>query len=168
LIGWLPFENIEYTDYCAACLFGYFVCDTICGFVFYELKQSDIVHHACGLCMTAAAVHFLPLPEWYGRLLSVEFSTILFNLSWLIGEAKGSETAVKLLQYCFALAFFILRVVGLPLMYYELYVEDKLKVIGKAIEIPFVLVILLQWYWFKQIVDKVTGVRPKRSAPKEA
>ena len=125
------------------------------------MKRSDVIHHICGLSLSGAAVYFFPIPEWYGRLLLVEISTIFFHSAWLMREANVSTRVITLLEYTFATCFFALRIILLPYYFFVLVKENALQSVGITFVCAFIVVILLQFYWFTFILDKVLKPRKK-------
>ena len=145
--------------------FGYLVGDTLmyaipeamCG------RYEYVLHHILGLSLTASAALVRgPMVRMSAHMLMLELSGIFLTFSWLFRNFGWRDTAVvKILEYCFSLAFFLLRIVHLPLTIfaYRHQFLTEYRLLG-AIFIP---VTAMQFFWFYKILGHLTGKKKDKS-----
>jgi hypothetical protein len=147
--------------------FGYLFSDTLLYALpeaLYRKNREYLYHHSLGLCLFLAVPYLSPdLSPYCGRILIMESTSIFFTTAYLLRNyGFSSSPLVPLLEFCFALDFFLVRVVN----GFDLYVhilsdltfvkhENPAKAaLGYGLAILFVPILAMQVYWMIVIIKK--------------
>ena len=125
-------------------------------------NTSNILHHVIGITlMNAGVISVARSEDNVGVLmLLTELSTVLLDVSWLLRTFGMHKSRVyNGVMLAFATAFFVLRVVMIPVFVRHLrnHVKPLWRRLGRAGPGSLAVLILLQWFWFVKIVQKVAA-----------
>ena len=166
-----PIKNVEISNV----VFGtYLIIDLVYVIQKYpKLGGIDtIVHHIVFLTCSIINGWYGLLPFAYSWLIVGELSTIFLNLRWFfIKTGRGGNTQTfRLIQYIFAITFFVTRVLIYVGGVYNLFYQQRSIIINDIFErkhndVPAIFVIvtitfvgvgcILNLIWFQKIVWKV-------------
>lgn len=169
------YRDVDYGELYVAIIpftLGYFIADLIM-YTIPEALQGRYVyffHHVFAVVLlvgvfeaNAVVVRFLP------HMLIMETSTIFFTTAWFLRlwGYRGS-IMVKLSEMMFVLMFFLIRIVHVPSFLFT--IREHLVSMGLA-RFFFAPVLLLQAYWFVQIVltlsSRGVGGKPNKGDDKK-
>lgn len=148
---------------------GYFVGDTLC-YAIPQMWRKDfefIVHHILTLWIISSAIwgpgHFC---RYIPHLLLADTTNIFFNTAWLLRLIGWQgHSFVTFLELAFALSFFLVRAIHLPLIFFAIQLVPDADQLGWA-RLPMMPIACLQWYWFTIIV-RTTYQRLRGSGKKK-
>lgn len=154
------YDMVDYTQLYVIIIpftLGYFISDL----VIYTLPEAMqgrytyFLHHVFALVLLvgvfeadSVVVRFLP------HMLLMELSTIFFTWAWFLRLwGYRASLIVKVLEMLFVVAFFLVRIVHVPVFLY--CIRNHLQSMGIC-RFFFGPVILMQVYWFGKIVITLT------------
>jgi hypothetical protein len=137
---------------------GYFLHDLVAIAPSWRLHVSDVFHHILSLStMSITLTQLDSLHSFVAPLLLVDASTIVLNIMWFQRELNVGASHAKKLELLFAVMFFCLRIIWLPMYLWETRTAEpeKFHALGKVGESALGGVVVLQYYWFSLIVKKL-------------
>lgn len=134
---------------------GYLIFDLISSYKMILERPSDLIHHVLGVGIGIASLKKI-INKYVHYLVIVEGSTIALDISLILKELNFEDTIMyRLSGYSFALLFFALRVVWMPLFsLYLLKIEPGLYDNFGLMKYGYIIVIFLQFYWFNLILKR--------------
>jgi len=145
--------------------FGYIMADTLF-FTLPEImkgKYEYLIHHGAslglyrGLLLTGG-----PIVRFIPHFMICESSNAIFNTAWFLRNGGGKDSVVLgLLEKLFAVAFFVLRIINLPISIYIMLTLPGIEVLGyyRYVLVP---IMGLQFMWFYMIIIALMKkMRPK-------
>jgi hypothetical protein len=140
---------------------GYLMGDTLCYALpeMFQLRFEFFVHHVLTLYLILTS---MTGPGYFCRyiphLIICDTTNIFFNIAWVLRRCGYKNSGiVSALEIIFAITFFFVRVVNLPLVFVQAMLHPSVVEWGLA-RFTLLPIILMQWYWFAKIVG---GVRKK-------
>ncbi len=152
--------------------FGYILGDII----FFTIPQmlvgefEYLIHHVAALVLyrglligQGAIIRFIP------HFMICETSNTIFNTCWFLrnNEDYKNSSILPTLEKCFAIAFFILRIVNLPFAIYCLWQLPSTHNVGiyKWVMVP---ILGLQYYWLVLIIKALKKKMGGRSSSSDS
>ena len=93
-----------------------------------------------------------------------EASNAIFNTAWFIRNGGGNDSAIlRFLEKMFAIVFFVLRIINLPVSIYAMLNLPGIEVLGyyRYVLVP---IMGLQYMWFYMIIKALLKkMRPKKT-----
>jgi hypothetical protein len=134
---------------------AYLVSDTL----FFALAEAlhgkfeFVIHHVMTIYLVASSVSAPgEITRYIPHLLICDTSNLFFNTAWLLRLYGYRDTAiVRALEYLFVIAYFIARVINLPLMFYALSLQPHFASLGYA-RFTLLPIVIFQFYWFHKII----------------
>lgn len=151
------FDHAAQNCYFIPISFGYMVADTIF-FTFGEVMQGKyeyLIHHTMSLILVSSIMQCpSPLARYITHVGICESSQIVFNTVWMLKLGKEPSPLVPYFEILFAVVYFFVRVVNLPLM--TLAVTYQRSEFYSNV-VTFILwpIVLMQFYWFYKIIKSV-------------
>ena len=121
-----------------------------------ELKKGKyeyMIHHVAsivlyrGLLLTGG-----PMIRFVPHFMICEFSNAIFNTAWFIRNGGGNGSLIlRVLEMLFAIVFFILRIINLPISVYIMWNLPGIDELGwyRYVLLP---ILGLQYMWFYMII----------------
>jgi hypothetical protein len=146
---------------------GYLFADTLCYAIpqlLYTRNVEYLIHHMLAVSLVIAGM-FAPgsLNRFIPHLLICDTTNIFFNVAWLCRAAgfQGS-TVVTCLEVSFALSFFFIRGIHLPIAFVALANSEESMFLGFA-KNTLLPIVLMQWYWLAKILSTLVNRISKKS-----
>jgi hypothetical protein len=134
---------------------AYFAHDLISTLPDWGRNPADIAHHVAGVVLTASPLVSAPATALGHHLLVTELSTPLLNSMWFLRKA-GAEggRAYKAAAALFVAAFFVTRLLYLPVLTYCVLAYAGGHLLATAPHLPVLLLALsgLNVWWWGKIV----------------
>ncbi len=134
-------------------IFGYFIADNLMYSIpqFFQGHYDFFLHHLISIVLILGVIHVTGnIIRFFPHVIICELSTLFFNFAWFIRKRDAQKSSLlKILEYMFAITFFLTRNVSLPCMLYAM--RDSLikyPIVGAV----FVPIIYLQYYWLYKII----------------
>eukprot|EP01080_Neovahlkampfia_damariscottae_P009712 gene9712-1917_t len=117
-------ENFEHNRNLNVSMIGYFIYDFYSSFNIIKEKKTDIIHHLFGILLLIFALN-QEILNWLPYFVIAEGSTIMLDISMILKEfgVDQNNKIYKFASYSFAILFFILRVVNLPILSIQLILK---------------------------------------------
>lgn len=161
----LPLEVSKAVQYAVAeaavapFVIGYLVGDTLCYAIpeMFSLRFEFMIHHVLTLYLIVTS---LTGPGYFCRyiphLIICDTTNIFFNTAWVLRRTGlRSSSVVTALELLFALSFFLVRVINLPLVFSQALWHPGVAEWGYA-KYTLLPIVLMQWYWFSKIVAGIS------------
>lgn len=143
---------------------GYLIYDLISSFKLILERPSDLLHHVLGVGIGIASLKKI-VNQYVHYLIIVEGSTIALDISLILKELDFEDTlAYNISGYSFAILFFCLRVVWMPL--FSLYIlkqNPQMYANFGPMKYAYIIVCFLQFYWFNLILKRFKEVKQENT-----
>eukprot|EP01038_Epipyxis_sp_PR26KG_P006745 gene6745-9240_t len=153
LFHYAPVE-VKIAPFCLGYLFG----DTLCYAIPYIIEDHGqyVVHHALTIWLIISSF-FAPgsITRFIPHLLICDTGNLFFNIAWLLRLSGLKETLfVTFCEIIFAVSFFFIRGINLPLVFLSLYLSPLSEGLGFA-KYAMLPIALLQWFWLSKIIPGI-------------
>lgn len=140
---------------------GYFIHDFVATRHEWLKYKSHAFHHllAFGIITPLLMTRSTHLAKFYKQIGLLEISTVFLDQMWILRELdKENSKLYKANSLAFVVVFFLARIVYFPLIILHIFNgkahQSELDKYGK-VKWCFVPAIVLQYYWFGQIVQNL-------------
>jgi hypothetical protein len=139
-------------------MIGYFLYDFYSSYEVIQNRPTDVIHHIVGILLLMFSLN-KKMIKWIPYFVLAEGSTIMLDLFMIMKEfgVEENNSFYKFASFSFAILFFILRVVNLPILSIAFLWKNPeySKKMPKFVYVAWTIALVLQFYWFNLIWKKV-------------